>query len=519
MAESLHRYIVGRGGNGIDGAWNIVEPHTTFIDGWHLHAMAEHLEAVSRGQIRNLIINVPPRHAKSLVVSVFWMTWEWANNPWKQWIFSSYSDHLSIRDSIKCRRIFASDWFQYHFGNIFRIVPDQDTKKKFENDHGGHRLATGVGGLATGEGAHIVCGDDLLKAKDAYSDTVRDAANDFWTKTLATRGNDPKTFAKVMIAQRLHEGDTPGHLVAEMLQGTGERYEVLVLPAEYEPNRSILTWKTWHGKATPDPRQKPGQLLWPERYTRLELEALKLTLGTDAPGQLQQRPEAAEGSIFKKAWWAGGRNRYLYNDGDRYWQIASRWQFWDTALKDEEQNDYTALFEVEVMADYHLEVRRVGRWKIESYQLPELIQKEAQRANVDGRLSGIVIEDKASGTTAIQTLRATAPEWIKEILIDFIPQGSKTFRARQAAMWCARDLIKFPFPCEDVAEWHDDLLDENKGNLFKFPAVIHDDEIDAFDMGIIYLENYLEIALHAQLETLEKADGANWLKELEARYA
>ena len=81
-------------------AWSVVEPSTPFVPGFHIDAIVEHLEAVSRGQIRCLLINVPPRHMKSLLVSVFWPAWEWIQHPERRWRYSSYAAQLSIRDSV-----------------------------------------------------------------------------------------------------------------------------------------------------------------------------------------------------------------------------------------------------------------------------------------------------------------------------------------------------------------------------------------------------------------------------------
>src|SRR5580704_12204381 len=116
-------------------AWPIVEPSTPFVPGWHIDAIVEHLEAVSLGQIRNLLINIPPRHMKSLLVSVFWPAWEWIRWPERRWLFSSYGASLSIRDSVKCRRLIESAWFQSLFGHRFALTTDQNTKGRFDNDH------------------------------------------------------------------------------------------------------------------------------------------------------------------------------------------------------------------------------------------------------------------------------------------------------------------------------------------------------------------------------------------------
>ena len=93
-------------------AWAIIEPSTPFVPGWHIDAIIEHLEAISLGHIRNLLINVPPRHMKSLLVSVLWPAWEWIRWPERRFLYSSYAAQLSIRDSVKCRRLIESPWYQ-----------------------------------------------------------------------------------------------------------------------------------------------------------------------------------------------------------------------------------------------------------------------------------------------------------------------------------------------------------------------------------------------------------------------
>src|SRR5712692_9594733 len=129
-------------------AWAVVEPSTPFVDGWHIGAIVEHLEAITRGQIRNLLINVPPRHMRSLLVSVFWPAGERNRWPERRWLYSSYGAQLSIRDSLKCRRLIESPWYQRLWGDRFALTSDQNTKGRFDNNRSGYRLATSVGGGA-----------------------------------------------------------------------------------------------------------------------------------------------------------------------------------------------------------------------------------------------------------------------------------------------------------------------------------------------------------------------------------
>ncbi|MEP7354202.1 MAG: hypothetical protein ABI824_13320 [Acidobacteriota bacterium] len=273
-------------------AWPIVEPATPYVPGWHIDAIIEHLEAITHGQIRNLLINVPPRHMKSLLVSVFWPAWEWIRYPERRWLYSSYGAALSIRDSIKCRRLIESPWYQQRWGYVFALTSDQNTKGRFENNKSGYRIATSVGGAATGEGGDRLVCDDAHNVQEAESDSVRNGTVDWWGTVMSTRLNNPKTSSKTVVMQRCHERDLSGHLIE---QGG---FEHLCLPAEYEVTKAVTSigWS--------DPRTEPGQLLWPERFGPDELASLKRSLGSyGAAGQLQQRPSPAEGGLFKRHWW------------------------------------------------------------------------------------------------------------------------------------------------------------------------------------------------------------------------
>jgi hypothetical protein len=138
-------------------AWPIVEPANPFVPGWHIDVIIDHIEAVSGGEIRNLLINVPPRHMKSLLISVFWPAWEWIRWPKRRWLYSSYGSHLSIRDSVKCRRLIESPWYRSRWGRVFSLTGDQNAKMRFDNDRSGYRLSTAVGGSVTGEGEPASC--------------------------------------------------------------------------------------------------------------------------------------------------------------------------------------------------------------------------------------------------------------------------------------------------------------------------------------------------------------------------
>lgn len=218
--QSLHEFV--------QQAWHVLEPTTKYIDGWHIQAICEHLQAVSDGQIRDLLINVPPRHMKSLTVAVFWPCWVWLRDPQRRWLYSSYAQRLSTRDSLKCRRLIQSPWYQRNWGDRFQLTGDQNEKTRFENDRTGVRLATSVNGSNTGEGAEIIVCDDPHNVRERESEIKREAVLTWWDEVMSTRLNNPKTGARVIVMQRLHERDLSGHV----LEKGG--WEHLCLPAEYE---------------------------------------------------------------------------------------------------------------------------------------------------------------------------------------------------------------------------------------------------------------------------------------------
>src|SRR2546427_124399 len=153
--------------------WHVLEPGTPFVDGIHVRAICEHLQAITEGRLQNLIINVPPGHAKSLLTAVFWPAWVWIDRPETRWLFASYSANLSVRDSVKCRRLVESQWYQERWGNRYQLAGDQNQKHRFENDRTGYRIATSVGGSATGERGDVVVVDDPHSVDQAESDAQR----------------------------------------------------------------------------------------------------------------------------------------------------------------------------------------------------------------------------------------------------------------------------------------------------------------------------------------------------------
>ena len=281
--RSLSRFIR-------DG-WHQIEPATPLVHGWYVDAIAEHLEALTKGDIRKLLINVPPRHSKSSLVSVLWLPWVWLTKPATRWLFSSYALSLSLRDSVRTRRLIESPWYQSLVGGEFGIVGDQNTKAEFANEHTGYRIATSTDAGTTGKGGEFLVFDDPHNVNEAESELVRAGVLTWYDQVWSTRANDPRTVKECGIMQRVHEKDLAGHV----LEHGGWTH--LKLPAEFTGIKcsTSIGWS--------DPRVVSGELLDPVRFPREELDKLKVKLGPyGTSGQLQQEPSPAEGAIFKRAW-------------------------------------------------------------------------------------------------------------------------------------------------------------------------------------------------------------------------
>jgi predicted phage terminase large subunit-like protein len=273
-------------------AWPVVEPATSFVPGWHIDAIAEHLEAVTRGQIRNLIISVPPRSSKSTVASVLWPVWVWLRRPATRFLCASYSLALAVRDAVRCRRLIESEWYQERWHDRFALTSDQNLKVRYENDQTGYRLSTSVAGGVTGEGGDVLLVDDAHNVSERESDAVRQAALDWWDQAFFNRVNDPTASARVIIGQRVHVADLIGHVLAR------GGFEHLCLPEEFEPERRCVTSLGWQ-----DPRHDAGELLRPVRFGPPQVREAKATLGAFGyAAQHQQQPLPREGAMFKADW-------------------------------------------------------------------------------------------------------------------------------------------------------------------------------------------------------------------------
>jgi len=435
----------------IKNSWQTIEPGRDFYDNWHIDAISEHLQAVVNGQIKRLIINIPPRHMKSISVAVALPAWTWTVQPQKRFLFASYAASLSVRDSVKCRRLIDSKWYKEHFGEVFKLTGDQNQKQRFENNQTGYRIATSVDGALTGEGGDIIIIDDPHNVREAESSAVRESVLDWWDQAMQTRLNDPKTGAFVIIMQRVHENDLTGHI----LRNEYNDWDHLCLPARYElghpsPTKSSLNFT--------DPRTKENQLLWPERIDHKTLDSLEKSLGSYASaGQLQQRPMPKGGGILKAEWWVPWEKEDLPD-------IEYIIQSWDTAFSTKEKTSYSARTTWGVFRR-HGQVNAIvlDMW-YDRVTYPEL-RAIAQEAYNEYEPDAVLIEKKASGQSLLQDLRMAGIP-----VIPYSPDRDKEARAHAASALLEDGRIFFPYD----KKWSKNLIDI----CAAFPAGDNDDIVD-----------------------------------------
>jgi len=458
-------------------AWRIVEPKP-YVSNWHIDAICDHLALVTLGEIRNLIINIPPRHTKSLSCSVMWPVWSWVRNPSLQFLFSSYAGELAIRDAVKSRRLIESGWFQERYGHEWHLSLDENKKDRYSNSEGGHRISASVGGKTTGEGGDVLGIDDPHNAKDVYSDTERGNVLDWYDNAWNSRLNDATTGQKVIICQRLHDNDLVGHI----LEAEGERWETLMLPLEYVPRKKCITY-TNDGNGTrgdavfEDPREEKGELLNPVRFGENEVvQAKNLMSARDYSAQYQQDPTTEGGLILKRHWW----KEWNYPEGHPergktdlplpdFHEII---QVYDTALEQSEEDDYTARTTWGIFTENNRMNAMLLERLEERLSFPEL-REEAYQSYRQYQPDVVLVEKKVSGHSLIQELRKKGVN-VRGVKI----KGDLVFRAHVSSIVLEKGAIWYV-----PRAWAGDVITQ----CAKFPAAAHDDIVASCVIAWQYL--------------------------------
>lgn len=441
-------------------AFDTLYPSKDFMDNWHVDAILYCLEQSIEGQMPRLIINMPPRHLKSIIVSVVLPAFILGLDPTAKIICVSYSDELAKALARDFRRIVESDWYRGVFDNVRSV---KMTENEFVTDAGGYRLATSVGGTLTGRGGDFILIDDPIKPDDAMSDKTRNSVNEWFSSTLLSRLDDKRNSVLILVMQRLHVNDLTGFIEA------GGGFHKLSLPAIATRDEEIaLGDGSFH-------RRCEGDSLHPEREDLELLEGIRNQMGaTNFSAQYQQQPELPDGSLFKRSFFELIHKPPSWQSGGQLYVSV------DSALSTSETADYSAISVI--YADrtgyYVLKVER-GHWDYE--ELKKILLGYYERNK--GRIS-FIIEPAGVGISLVSFMRKAAIPCQTTSL-----KGSKFQRACYALPSFSDGRVRILNEVGNNA-WVEPYLAE----FMSFPNGRFDDQVDS----LVQLINYLEPRLTAR---------------------
>jgi predicted phage terminase large subunit-like protein len=423
-----------------------LNPQAELATNWHLEVIAAKLTAVREGKIRRLIINLPPRHLKSLMASIAFPAWCLGHDPSAQILCVSYAQDLADKLGRDCRSIMMSPWYRQIFPT--RLAQHRQAVQEFITTRQGYRLATSNGGVLTGRGADLILIDDPLKPEEALSEAQRQAANEWYDHTLYSRQNDKQHGAIVIIMQRLHEDDLIGHVLAQ------EPWEVICFPAIAEVDEVHRIETIWRPRCF---RRRQGEALHPDREPLDTLERIRRTIGEyNFAGQYQQSPAPLGGGLVKTEWF----KRYAANQlPDSFARIV---QSWDTANKATELSDFSVCTTWGVKGK-DLFLLGVFRRRLEYPALKRAVCEQQNRFNANE----VLIEDKASGTQLIQELIADGCHGVTR----YQPDCDKIMRLHAQTGIIENGFVHIP----ETAPWLAEYLHE----MTIFPKGKHDDQVDS----------------------------------------
>jgi predicted phage terminase large subunit-like protein len=418
-----------------------------FHDNWHVEVLAAKLEDIRCGRCKRLILNVPPRHLKSFGASIVFPAFLLGHDPEKKILSVTYAQDLSDNLARKSRALMSGSLYQSLFDT--RISKGREAVSDFETTAGGYRLSTSIGGVLTGRGADIIIIDDPIKADDAQSDARRRSVNEWYDNTLRSRLNNQETGAIILIMQRLHADDLVAHVQES------ETWDVLSLPAIAEQDETYEI-STPYGRKTI--RRKVGEVLQPSLLSATTLEAQRRAMTEyNFAAQYQQNPQPPAGIIVKRDWITHYEPHELPHKFDEVVQS------WDTANKDTELADFSVCT---TWGKTNRNIYLLGVFR-RRLNFPDL--KRAVRAQADEYNATVVlIEDKASGTSLIQELKA---DGFWKVRAGPTLDGDKIMRLRGQTAKIEGAYALFP----RKASWLDAYLHE----LTSFPNAKHDDQVDS----------------------------------------
>lgn len=447
-------------------AWPILNPGTPLQWNWHVDAICEHLVAVTRGEIQQLVINVPPGTSKTTCASVCWPAWEWLRSPGHRWLFAAYASDLSIRDNVARRRLITSEWYRCEMAPEFELTGDVNLKTQFENDRFGWMKATATGAGIIGWHADRQVIDDPIKSQAIYGAGLVEHVR-WYFETFASRVRDGAR--RVLVMQRVHGRD-----LANALLETGQ-WEHLCLPAEYRRHHHCSTSIGWE-----DPRTKEGDLLDPVRMSKTRLEEIRLGGDSVEPGmgtrmyqaQYQQDPAGDEGNVVNRTWW-----RHYALDradvGDDRPELPDELEdicgSVDATFKKSADSDYVVIQvwgragTLYYLLDQHRE--RMGFVATEA-ALVAMADKwpECRRW---------LIEDAANGPAIVDRLRGSIPG-----IVAVRVRESKEARLQAVSALIEAGQVHLPLPKD--GPWVVVYIEE----MAAFPRGDYDDQVDATSMAL-----------------------------------
>ncbi len=433
----------------IEEFWYILEPARPFTTGWAIQTMCAHLEEVTAGRIKRLLMTVPPGMMKSLLL-VFWTAWEWgpAGLPHMQALATSYSQANVLRDNLKLRRLIESEKFQALWPLDLR--EDQNSKGKFENTRNGFSEARPFSSMTGGRGDRVKI-DDPHSTETAESDAERTTTVRIFREGITDRLNDVQTSAIVIIMQRLHQKD-----VAAVAMELDVGFVHLNLPMEFIPDQRCVT------PIFTDPRQTDGELLFPQRFPEAEVAALKKAKGSYAwAGQYQQTPAPREGGMFKRAW---------FDIVDAVPAQATRVRRWDlagTVPKAGSDPDWSVGLKMAVDPG--------GFFYIE-----DVVRDRASPAEVERMIKATASQDGLS----VRILLSQDPGQAGKAQVSYLTRALAGYDVRSEPETGSKEVRAMPFAAQAEAgnvrlvrgDWNEAFLDE----ICVFPgAGAHDDQVDA----------------------------------------
>ena len=439
-------------------AWIVVEPAVPLSTNWHHKYICDLLQTecerviAQQPKSKDIIINVPFRSTKSLIVTVMFPVWAWIKSPKLRFITSSYSATLSIELATKSRDVIFSDWFKRRWGEVFHIKKDQNLKERYENNFVGMRRATSVGGTVTGQGADFLIVDDPLSPQMANSATERDNANEWYRTTFYSRLNQPDIGVRIIIMQRVHEDDLTGFLLGKE---TRLKYKHICIPAKSgDGNIKPAYLEKFYEKGT--------QLFWKDRFSQKILDDYRSALGSYGyAGQLQQTPTPLDSGMIHKDWFKV--DRYRVDEAIVNFVI-------DPAYTADQKNDPSALLAYTYKENRWQIVDCVNVYK-EFPDLVKFIQQWVAKNGYTNR-SRIYVEPKASGKSIVQTLVRETGLNVKE---DKPPTKDKVARVSDVSASLESGRVSLL-----NGDWNEDFLEQ----LAKFPAAKHDDMVDCLVMAV-----------------------------------